>query len=528
MSRPPESIGKYKVIELLAEGGMGAVYKGVHPTLDRFIILKKLTLKGNPDFAERFRREAKILMDFRNDNIVDVYDHFKEGRSHYIVLEYIDGLSLEQLIRKERYLPNDVALYIFYQVCKALEYAHHRQVIHRDIKPANILLSRDGDVKLVDFGIASSREEGEEGLTREGMTLGSPSYMAPEQFENSRNVDKRADIYSLGVMLYESVTGKKPYPGGFSAELVLAITKGRHPSPTRLNPKVSGFIRRIIKKTMHPRKKRRYRDLEPLIRRLERYFRKRPLGGLKEQLRGAVRGQPIEPVRPSVRQRLRKTLRTALGLGLFLAAAGGALYLSGWFHRLALPVSHGELLVEVRTERGYKPPEDYYLRGWLYRDTGEDGEVIGSAPLRFYHTGAEEGEDGVLRFISPPQFLPAGEYRIKVQAEDSIYWSTFALRSMRDQKVRRLLFSLDSRPLPLKVEFFVQDQESWEEIDSRVEVMIDGRWRDWEDVAEREFETGGVYRFRISSPGYLSKSFSLLIREDQHSLYLNPKLKKAK
>lgn len=527
MSRVPESIGKYKIIELLAEGGMGAVYKGVHPTLDRYIILKKLTLKGNPDFAERFRREAKILMDFRNDNIVDVYDHFKEGRSHYIVLEYIDGLSLEQLIRKERYLTNEVALYIFYQVCKALEYAHNRQVIHRDIKPANILLSRDGDVKLVDFGIASSREEGEEGLTREGMTLGSPSYMAPEQFENSRNVDKRADIYSLGVMLYESVTGKKPYPGGFSAELVLAITKGRYPSPVRINPRVSTFVRRIIKKTMHPKRKRRYRDLDPLIRRLEGYFRKIPKGILKDQLRGAVRGQQIEPVKPSVRQRLRRTFRVTLGLVLFLAASGGALYFSGWFHRLALPVSHGELLVEVRTGKGYKPPGDYYIRAWLFSDTGEDGEEREMPPIRFFATESEGGGESLWRFVSPPLFLPAGEYRIKVQAENSIYWSTFFLGSMRDQTRRTLLFSLDPRALPLAVEFFVQDQDTWEEIPSRTEVMIEGRWRDWEDGADLELVTGAVYRFRISSPGYESKSFSLLIREDQHSLYLNPKLKKV-
>jgi serine/threonine-protein kinase len=533
MSRAPESIGKYRIIELLAEGGMGAVYKGVHPTLDRFIILKKLTLKGNPDFAERFRREAKILMDFRNDNIVDVYDHFKEGRSHYIVLEYIDGLSLEQLIRKERYLPNDVALYIFYHVCKALEYAHKRQVIHRDIKPANILLSRDGDVKLVDFGIASSREDGEEGLTRDGMTLGSPSYMAPEQFENSRNVDKRADIYSLGVMLYESVTGKKPYTGGFSAELIAAISKGRHPSPTRFNPRVSRIIRRIIKKTMHPRRKRRYRDLDPLIRRLERYFRKRPMAVLKEQLRGAVSGRHIKPVKPSVRQRLRRSFNTAFVLVILLAAGGGALYFSGWYQRLVLPGSHGELRLEIRTEKGYKPPEDYYLRAWLFSDTGDDGEDIGAAPIRFKSTEAEGGEDGILRFVSPPLFLPAGEYRIKVQAENAIYWSTFSLRSMQEQSGRRvssggrrLLFSLDSRRLPLDVEFFVQDQESWEEIDSRIEVMIDGQWRDWEDNAGLELVTGTVYRFRFSSPGYLSKSFSLLIREDQHSLYLNPKLKK--
>ncbi|HDQ15286.1 MAG TPA: serine/threonine protein kinase, partial [Sediminispirochaeta sp.] len=202
MAKVPEKIGKYKIIDLLAQGGMGALYRGVHPTLEKEVILKKLILRGNPDFAERFRREARILMEFRHDNIVDVYDHFKEGRSHYIVLEYIDGMSLEDLIRRERYLPNEFALYIFFISCKALMYAHKKNVIHRDIKPSNVLLSKHGEVKLLDFGIATTEEDADQGLTREGMTLGSPAYMAPEQFENSRSVDKRADIYSMGVMLY--------------------------------------------------------------------------------------------------------------------------------------------------------------------------------------------------------------------------------------------------------------------------------------------------------------------------------------
>lgn len=523
MNRVPESIGKYRIIELVAEGGMGAVYKGVHPTLERFVILKKLTLRGNPDFAERFRREAKILMDFRNDNIVDVYDHFKEGRSHYIVFEYIDGLSLEQLIRRERYLPNDMALYILHQVCLALQYAHSRDVIHRDIKPANILLSRDGEVKLVDFGIASSREEGDEGLTREGMTLGSPSYMAPEQFENSRNVDRRADIYSLGVMLYESVTGKKPYAGGFSADLIAAISKGRCPSPASYNPRVNGTVRRIIKRAMHPKKKRRYKNLAPLIRVLERYLRRKEPAALKQQLRGAVSGHQIEPVKRSRRQKFRRAFASFTAALVLLAAGGGFLYYTGRFQRVFLAGSHAGLRVEVRAGSGYKLPDDYYVRGWLFTDTGDDGTELDVPPIRFRAAPDDGTGDGVLRFMSRPLFLPAGEYRIKVQAEDSIFWSTFGIVPGEEQE---LLFSLDTRPLPLSVEFFIQDRETREEIDGRIEVLADGRWREWSGLGEGELVTGNIYKFRVSAPGYRGKSFSLLIREDQHSLYLNPKLEK--
>ena len=236
MSRIPPQIGKYRVLSLIAEGGMGAVYKAEHPTLNRFVALKKLSLRGSASFAERFRREARIMMDFKNERIVDVYDHFKEKSSYYIVEEYVDGVSLDRLIRRDRYLPDQTALLIFLECCRALKYAHDQGVVHRDIKPANILISRSGQVKLSDFGIATSTEGEEETLTREGMTLGTLPYMAPEQIRNSRNVDRRADIYAMGAMLYEMVTGKSPFPRSFTPETVHLIQKGKYLPPGQAQP----------------------------------------------------------------------------------------------------------------------------------------------------------------------------------------------------------------------------------------------------------------------------------------------------
>ncbi|MFO8041745.1 MAG: serine/threonine-protein kinase, partial [Alkalispirochaeta sp.] len=250
----PDSIGKYTVIDRLAQGGMGAVYTAQHPTLERTVIIKKLTLRGNADIRERFRREAQIMMDLRNDAIVNVYDHFREGSFYYIVLEYVDGVSLEGLIRERRYLPDSVALILFREVCRGLAYAHERNVVHRDIKPANILISSRGEVKIVDFGIATIHggegsgggEGGDAGLTREGMTLGTPSYMAPEQFQSTRSVDRRADIYSLGVVLYEMVTGTRPYPGTLSPQVIAPIQRGRYRAARAVNPKVTPFTNRLI------------------------------------------------------------------------------------------------------------------------------------------------------------------------------------------------------------------------------------------------------------------------------------------
>ncbi|MCB1320297.1 MAG: serine/threonine protein kinase, partial [Leptospiraceae bacterium] len=249
MNAATARVGKYTIHRLIAQGGMGKIYKARHPTLKRDIILKRLNVTGNRTIDRRFLREARLMMDFRHDHIVQVYDHFKEGPFYYIAMEYIDGISLADLIDKHRYLRNDVALLIFYEICKALKYAHDRGVIHRDIKPENILISRRGEVKLTDFGIARADDSRLEGLTR-NMTLGTPAYMSPEQLENSSRVDCRSDIYSLGVVLYRMVTGRCPFPGNITPETITLITMGRYRPPQKINPKISGFIRRVIRRAM--------------------------------------------------------------------------------------------------------------------------------------------------------------------------------------------------------------------------------------------------------------------------------------
>ena len=203
MPKQITKVGKYNIVELIAKGGMGALYKAKHPTLKRFVILKQLTLRGGSGFILRFKREASLMIDFRNERIVQVYDHFREGSSYYIAMEYVEGKSLDKLIEERGFISNEAAVLIFTEICKGLKYAHDKGVIHRDIKPANILISNEGEVKLVDFGIATSKEGDDDGLTKAGMTLGTPAYMSPEQIADTRKVDKRADIYSMGVVFYE-------------------------------------------------------------------------------------------------------------------------------------------------------------------------------------------------------------------------------------------------------------------------------------------------------------------------------------
>ena len=170
-----------------------------------------LTLTGSEQFAQRFQREATIMMGFQHVNIVNYFDHFKTASSYCMVMEYVDGCSVHSFWRKHRYLADDVALLILRDTLRALAFAHSKGVVHRDIKPANILISSKGEVKLTDFGIAHNQTVDADGLTKEGMTLGTPLYMAPEQFRNAGTVDGRADIYSCGILLYECLTGRKPF-----------------------------------------------------------------------------------------------------------------------------------------------------------------------------------------------------------------------------------------------------------------------------------------------------------------------------
>lgn len=262
-------VGKYQIIRMIARGGMGQIFKARHPTLKRDVILKKLTLNGNTTINKRFLREARLMMDFRDDRIVQVYDHFKNNNSLYIVMEYIDGISLGDLIKKNRYLSNEVALMIFHEICKALKYAHDKGVIHRDIKPENILISRRGEVKLTDFGIATSDTEQNECLTR-NMTLGTPAYMSPEQIENSSKVDNRSDIYSLGVLLYKMLTSRTPFPGNMTPETITLITMGRYQTARSINPKISRFLAGIVKKCMHRNPHKRFSDLDQIINKTRR------------------------------------------------------------------------------------------------------------------------------------------------------------------------------------------------------------------------------------------------------------------
>jgi predicted Ser/Thr protein kinase len=203
-----------EVIELIGQGGMGAVYKARQPGLDRFVALKVLpphAAGGTQGFAERFNREARALARLSHPRIVTVHDFGVAGDLHYLIMEYVDGANLRQVERNGRLTPEQ-ALQLVPQICEALQFAHDQGIVHRDIKPENLLLDKDGNVKITDFGIAKmvGIPADKTSLTGVRDIVGTPHYMAPEQIENPMTVDHRADIFSLGVVFYEMLTGELP------------------------------------------------------------------------------------------------------------------------------------------------------------------------------------------------------------------------------------------------------------------------------------------------------------------------------
>ncbi len=209
-----EKFPHLEIIELLGQGGMGAVYKARQKQLDRLVALKILPQEVGQDaaFAERFTREARSLAKLNHPQIVTVYDFgHTEDALYYFIMEFVDGTDLRHIIQAGE-LTSEQALIIVPQICEALHYAHKKGIVHRDIKPENILLDTDGNVKIADFGLARllDKETSAYTLTQSGQRMGTPHYMAPEQVEHPQQVDHRADIYSLGVVFYEMLTGELP------------------------------------------------------------------------------------------------------------------------------------------------------------------------------------------------------------------------------------------------------------------------------------------------------------------------------
>ena len=276
----PAKIGKYEVLEVLGQGGMGTVYKGVDPLIGRLVAIKVIVADyiDNPELLKRFYREAKAVGNLQHPNIVTVYDLGEENKNPYLVMQYLDGEPLNKIIAARRELPLLQKLGIIAKVCDALAYAHQRDIVHRDVKPANVMLLKDGQVKLLDFGIARLGNSGHwRTETQKGQVMGTMSYIAPEQL-NEEIVDGRCDVYSTGVMLFELLTYRLPFESSDLGSLIAKKMEGGPP------PSLSKYLENyppelddIVARALARDRDERYStaqdfafDLERLMERLKR------------------------------------------------------------------------------------------------------------------------------------------------------------------------------------------------------------------------------------------------------------------
>jgi serine/threonine-protein kinase len=263
-------LGDFKLIKKLGSGGMGKVYKGHQISLDRDAAIKVMAkhLARNPAFVERFYREARLMARLDHPNIIRSYGVGEDHGYHYLAMEYVNGGSLQDLLKREGKLSVGDATHVILACARALEHAHAINVIHRDIKPANILLTRKGVVKVADLGLAKAVEE-DVTLTRSGIGAGTPHYMAPEQASNAKNADARSDIYALGCMFYCLLTGRPPFTGETTLELLKAKEAAEIPPVRRLNHDVPERLDLMIGKMAARKPERRYQSCTELIRDLE-------------------------------------------------------------------------------------------------------------------------------------------------------------------------------------------------------------------------------------------------------------------
>ena len=252
---------------------MAVVYRAVQEPLGRTVAIKALKSSAamEENVVTRFEREAKSLGLLQHENIIHVYDFHRERGALFIVMEYVQGIDLYDLLEKSGRLPYDVAAIIAMQVARALDYVHYRGIVHRDIKPANVMLSRQGGVKLMDFGIARDNSFGD--LTEAGTGIGTPAYMSPEQVLGDR-LDSRSDIFSLGVLLYQMTTGKKPFVEDERRSAMHKIRLEKHVGARKLNPEIPRELERVIDRCLEKQPRDRWRSAQHMVMALERFLAK--------------------------------------------------------------------------------------------------------------------------------------------------------------------------------------------------------------------------------------------------------------
>ncbi|UCD62585.1 MAG: protein kinase [Candidatus Zixiibacteriota bacterium] len=260
-------LGRYQITGTLGKGAMGHVYKGIDPAINRPVALKTIRLDfvNDPDemadLKERLFREAQAAGKLSHPNIVTIYDVGSEGHLQYIAMEYLEGQTLDDMIKKKTKFNYKIIAQIIIQICNALEYAHEQGIVHRDIKPANIMVLKDYRVKVMDYGIARIDSNS---MTKTGIAMGTPNYISPEQLKG-QPVDQRADIFSLGVVFYEMLLGRRPFKGENLTSLIYSTINHEPMKPSNVNPQIPLLFDHIIERALRKNPAERYQRAKEMI-----------------------------------------------------------------------------------------------------------------------------------------------------------------------------------------------------------------------------------------------------------------------
>ncbi len=295
-----EQIAGYDVGAKIGQGAMGAVYKATQLSLGRTVAFKVLDSKfvRDPIYLERFEREAQSAAKLHHYNIVQVFDFGEHKGVYFIASEFVDGTNVKQLVISQGALDVSQATDIILQACRGLSAAEKHGIIHRDIKPDNLMLTKDGTVKIADFGLAKAIKQ-DAGVTQAGVIVGTPFYMSPEQAQGL-DLDIRSDIYSLGVTFYHLVTGQIPFDGESVIGVLLKQISAERPDPVAINPNCPLVLGQVIMRMMSRERKKRYNTTAELIQVLEH---------VGDQLKGGVAGAPLKiPTVPTDRFKRYKLL----------------------------------------------------------------------------------------------------------------------------------------------------------------------------------------------------------------------------
>ncbi|HEX3375438.1 MAG TPA: serine/threonine-protein kinase, partial [Candidatus Acidoferrales bacterium] len=376
---------RYEIISLLGQGGMGAVYKARDTELDRMVALKLIRpdLASNPEILRRFKQELILARDVTHRNVIRIFDLGQANGIKFITMEYVEGRDLRALLQEKGKVSPDEAVEIVAQICRALESAHSAGVVHRDLKPQNIMLDAKNRVYVMDFGIAHSLET--PGMTQTGALMGTPEYMSPEQAKGSK-IDARSDLFAVGIIFYELLTGVSPYKADSAIATLLKRTLERPLSPTEVDPAIPQSISDVVMNCLAIDREHRYSSAREI---LEDLGQEGPTAGRTMARTLAPSFPTVAPTPPPAKVPfwVRNQIWIGIGIGIFLLAVAGFTF-------------RGKIF-SGSSAQGGAPVEQASLAILPFRNGSGDPSLDWLGPSLADMVSTDVGQSARLRTISP-------------------------------------------------------------------------------------------------------------------------------